>query len=95
MEIKKLQTSPIQQRAESETSNVTANRISQTGVGRIKDGFDETGTLSEELKLFADDEISSAEGSRDMFQVVDQQATQELDDHDSIKKKALNRYKRI
>ncbi|HSE39145.1 MAG TPA: hypothetical protein VLH08_00145 [Acidobacteriota bacterium] len=95
MEIKKLQTSAIQQKAASESSNASVNRIPQTGVGRIKDGFDGSETLSEGLKLFADYEISSAKDSHDIFQIVDQQATQELGNQSSMKNKALSRYKRI
>jgi hypothetical protein len=95
MEIKKLQTSPIQQRDSIETSEASANRILQTGVGRIKNGFDEPEIFSDGLKLFSDDEISSAQDSGDIFQVIDQPATEELGEQNSIKKKALNRYKKF
>jgi hypothetical protein len=77
MDIKSRVSSAIQPKVTSEsteTKSPAQNSAVQAGIAKTKDGFEAAKTS----KLFSDNEIDTAKGSRDSYQVVDTEASLEF-----------------
>lgn len=77
MEIKSRISSAIQPKVSTENTESkppAENPNIQTGITKVKDGFE----ASKHAKVFSDSEIGTAKGSRDMYQVVDSEASYEF-----------------
>ena len=77
MDIKSRISSAIQPKVSTENTESkpsAENPDIQAGIAKVKDRFE----ASKHAKLFSDSEIGTAKGSRDMYQVVDSEASYEF-----------------